>query len=52
MDALDKAREVWLLLFQAEQLVINDPNYHPSILDNIDNCMTQVEYLKQELGDE
>jgi len=52
MDALTKAREVWLLLLQAEQLITNDPDYHPSIINNIGNCMTQVEYLKQELGDE
>jgi hypothetical protein len=52
MDTLDKAREVWLLLLQAEQLVINDPHFHPSIINNIGNCMTQVECLKQELGDE
>ena len=52
MDALTKAREVWLLLLQAEQLVINDPSYHPSIINNIGSCMTQVEYLKLELGDE
>jgi len=51
MDALTKAREVWLLLLQAEQLIINDPNYY-AVIDNIDNCMTQVEHLKQELGDE
>jgi hypothetical protein len=45
----DKATEVWYLLNQVEQLIINDPAYHPSVLRSISNCMDIVETLQHDI---
>jgi len=49
MDRHSKASEVWHLLFQVEQLVINDPDYHPSVLTTVANCMDIVETLQHDI---
>lgn len=49
MDAYDKASEVWCLLHKAEQLIINDNDYHPSVAQSISNCLTVVETLQHKL---
>jgi hypothetical protein len=46
MDRYAKASEVWFLLHQAEQLIINDPDYHPNIIQSLNNCMDIVEILQ------
>ena len=49
MDRYSKACEVWLLLHKAEQLVINDKDYHPNVMQNLMNCMDIVETLQNKL---
>lgn len=49
MDAYDKASEVWCLLHKAEQLIINDNDYHPSVAQSISNCLTVVEIHQHQL---
>jgi hypothetical protein len=49
MDRHAKASEVWFLLNKAEQLVINDPDYHPNVHRDINNCMDIVETLQHKL---
>jgi hypothetical protein len=49
MDSYSKASEVWFLLHKAEQLVINDPNYHPNVLRDLNNCMDIIETLQHQL---
>ena len=49
MDAYDKTSEVWYLLNKAEQLILNDGNYHPSVAQSISNCLTVVETLQHQL---
>lgn len=46
MDRYSKACEVWLLLHKAEQLVINDKDYHPNVVQMLCNCMDIVETLQ------
>lgn len=46
MDRYSKVIEVWFLLHSAEQLVINDKDYHPSVLQMLNNCMDIVEILQ------
>jgi len=50
MDSYSKADEVWLLLHKAEQLVINDKNYHPNVAQSLCNCMDIVETLQHKLS--
>jgi len=45
----DKATEVWFLLHKAEQLVINDKDYHPNVLQMLNNCMDIVETLQHDI---
>jgi hypothetical protein len=49
LDRYAKASEAWLLLHQVEQLIINDPDYHPSVLRNISNCMDAIETLQHSI---
>ena len=49
MDRYDKATKVWSLLHQIQQLVVNDKDYHPSLAQDICNCMTRVEMLQFDL---
>jgi len=46
MGPYSKALEVWHLLHKAEQLVINDKNYHPNLVQMLNNCMDIVETLQ------
>lgn len=45
----DKVTEVWYLLNQVEQLVINDKDYHPNFLDMLNNCMDIAETLQHDI---
>lgn len=45
MDRYTKAIDVWHLLHSAEQLVINDKDYHPSVRQMLSNSMDIVETL-------
>jgi hypothetical protein len=49
MDRYSKASEVWFLLHKAEQLIINDPDYHPSVCQSINNCLDIVETLQHDI---
>jgi len=49
MDRYSKASEVWFLLHKAEQLVINDKDYHPNVLQMLNNCMDIVETLQHDI---
>lgn len=49
MDPYTKATEVWFLLHKAEQLIINDSNYHPKVIQSLNNCMDIVETLQHDL---
>ena len=49
MDPYTKATELWLLLHKAEQLVINDADYHPSVAQRLAECLTIVETLQHKL---
>jgi hypothetical protein len=49
MDRHSKAIDVWLLLHSAEQLVINDKDYHPNVVQMLNNCMDIVETLQQDI---
>jgi hypothetical protein len=49
MDRYAKASEVWFLLHKAEQLVINDADYHPSVSQMLSNCMGIVETLQHKI---
>ena len=44
-----KVIDVWHLLHSAEQLVINDPDYHPEVLRMLNNCMDLVETLQHDI---
>lgn len=44
--AYDKASEAWLLLNKVEQLLINDKDYHPSVMQMLANTMTLVEQVQ------
>jgi hypothetical protein len=46
MDRHEKATEVWFLLHKVEQLIINDPDYHPSVIQSVNNSMDIVEHLQ------
>jgi len=46
MDRYSKALEVWDLLHKAEQLVINDKDYHPNVVQMLNNCMDIAETLE------
>jgi hypothetical protein len=48
MNRYDKTTEVWFLLHQVEQLVINDPDYR-LIIDNISNSMDIVETMQHRI---
>jgi hypothetical protein len=45
----NKTCEVWHLLHTAEQLIINDKNFHPNVLQNLNNCLDIVEFLQSKL---
>ena len=49
MDRHSKAIDVWLLLHSAEQLVINDKDYHPNVVQMLNNCMDIVETLQHHI---
>ena len=49
MDRYSKALEIWHLLHSAEQLVINDKDYHPNVVQMLNNCMDIVETLQHDL---
>ncbi len=49
MDRYSKASEVWFLLHQAEQLVINDKDYHPNVHQMLSNSMDIVQTLIHEI---
>jgi hypothetical protein len=49
MDRHSKASDVWLLLHSAEQLVINDKDYHPNVVQMLNNCMDIVETLQHDI---
>ena len=49
MDRYSKAIDVWFLLHSAEQLVINDPDYHPNVVQMLHNCMDIVETLQHNI---
>jgi hypothetical protein len=44
-----KCCEVWHLLHTAEQLIINDKNFHPNVSRNLNNCLDIVETLQNKL---
>lgn len=46
MDRYSKTWEVWILLHKAEQLVINDKDYHPDVAYMLFDCMNIVEKLQ------
>lgn len=48
LDRYTKATDVWYLLHQVEQLIINDPDYK-LILSNISNAMDVVETLQHNI---
>lgn len=48
MDPHTKATEVWFLLHQVEQLVINDPEY-THVLRDVSNCLDRVETLQHDI---
>jgi hypothetical protein len=45
MDRYTKTTEVWFLLHQVEQLIINDPAYI-HVLRDVSNCMDRVETIQ------
>ena len=45
----DKTCEVWHLLHTAEQLIINDENFHSNVLQSLNNCLDIVETLQNKL---
>jgi hypothetical protein len=45
----EKAIEVWYLLNKIEQLIINDKDYHPTVIQSVSNCMTIVETLQTQI---
>lgn len=49
LDPYDKATEVWFLLHKVEQLIINDKDYHPSVIQSVNNCMDIVETLQHNI---
>lgn len=48
LDRYTKTTDVWYLLHQVEQLIINDPDYK-NIIDSINNCMDIVETLQHDI---
>ena len=44
-----KVVDVWFYLHTVEQLIINDKDYHPSVLSMINNCMDVVETLQHKI---
>jgi hypothetical protein len=49
MDRYSKSLDVWHLLHSAEQLVINDKDYHPNVVQMLNKCMDIVETLLHDL---
>lgn len=45
----DKTCKVWHLLHTAEQLIINDENFHPNVVQSLNNCLDIVETLQNKL---
>lgn len=52
MDRISKAQEIWYHLHQAEQLLVNDPDYHPSLHKAIQRNMLFVERVQDGFQDE
>jgi hypothetical protein len=48
-ERYSKAIDIWYLLHSAEQLVINDPDYHPNVVQMLTNCMDIVETLQHDI---
>ena len=48
LDRYTKTTDVWFLLHQVEQLIINDPDYK-FIHDSISNAMDVVETLQHDI---
>jgi hypothetical protein len=48
MDRYTKTTEVWFLLHQVEQLIINDPAYI-YVLRDVSNCMDRVETIQHDI---
>ena len=48
LSRYDKTIEVWFLLHQIEQLIVNDPDYR-HIYNNISNSMDVVETLQHNI---
>jgi hypothetical protein len=48
MDRYAKASEVWFLLHQVEQLIINDPAY-AHVLRDVSNCLDRVSNIQHNL---
>ena len=44
----DKATEVWFLLHQVEQLIINDKQYL-HVLRDVSNCLDRVETIQHDI---
>ena len=44
-----KVIDVWFYLHKAEQLIINDEDYHPNILSMLNNCLDMVETLQRKI---
>jgi hypothetical protein len=44
-----KSCDVWFHLHQAEQLIINDKDYHKSLSTMLDACMDIVETLQHDI---
>ena len=49
LDRYDKAAEVWYLLHTIEQLIINDKDYHPNVINSINDCLDIVETLQRSI---
>lgn len=48
MDRYSKATEVWFLLHQVEQLIINDSDYI-HVQRDVSNCMDRVETIQHDI---
>lgn len=48
MDAYTKTTEVWFLLHQVEQLIINDPAY-THVHRDVSNCLDRVETIQHDI---
>lgn len=44
-----KAIETWFLLHKAEQLIINDTDYHPSVCQMLQSAMDIIETLQHDI---